>query len=245
MPYIFKHIIAVFAILFSFGLYSSTPVSYCVKSPSLIFAGETYNVTITIHKNSISGSSKFEVVFPKGFEIEPINTSGSNFIFENNKAKFIWVILPQTDEINLSYTVKVPNVYSGEEKIIRKFFYVSNQKVVEDKFCSLINIVENDILFTINNNSKNIENNISFKLQVGAYVNKISSSKILEYVVDNYKIEEEFTDGFYKYTIGEFSSLELAEKLKAKSKVKNAFIIAFNNNVRISIKEAKLALEQK
>ena len=139
----------------------------------------------------------------------------------------------------------MPNVYSGEEKIIRKFFYVSNQKVVEDKFCSLINIVENDILFTINNNSKNIENNISFQLQVGAYVNKISSSKILEYVVDNYKIEEEFTDGFYKYTIGEFSSLELAEKLKAKSKVKNAFIIAFNNNVRISIKEAKLALEQK
>lgn len=229
---------SLFFLFLSLSLFSVTSISYCVKSPSLIFAGETYNVNITINKNSICGSSKFEVVFPEGFVVEPINTAGANFVFEGNKAKFIWVVLPTSESINLSYNVTVPVSIKGEEQIRRKFFYVKDKKVHEEGFYSNINIVENDFLVNIKSTPKISENNIKFKIQVGAFLNKVNEKSSYIKSINNYKIEEQFIDNYYKYFIGEFVSLDEAKRIKLNLDIKGAFIIAYKNNKRITIKEA-------
>jgi len=228
----------IFVLFFSFSLFSINSVSYCVKSPSLVFSGETYNVNITINKNRISGSSKFEVIVPNGFIVEPVVTSGANFIFKDNKAKFIWLILPTTDDVVISYNISVPDSYKGEKKIFRKFFYIDGNRIHEEGFYSKVNVVENDLLVNIKNTEKAFRDNITFKIQIGAFINKVTPRKISNKAVDNYKIEEEFTGYYYKYSIGEFSSLETVTKVKESLDIKGSFIIAYNNNKRITIEEA-------
>ena len=212
-------------------------VSYCIKSPSYVFAGETYSVSVTINKSDISGSSKFEVIVPDGFIVEPINTSGANFIFDDNKGKFIWVIIPNAESFSLSYNITIPHSYKGEEKIFRKFFYVKDNKVYEDDFYSVINIVENDLLTQIVPEISH-KNTISFKIQIGAFSNKISTQNFLQNIAANYKIEELFIENYFKYFVGDYTSIDDALSVKNSLGINGAFITAYNNNERITIKEA-------
>ena len=212
-------------------------VSYCVKSPSYVFAGETYSVNVTINKSDITGSSKFEVIVPNGFIVEPISTSGANFIFENNKGKFIWVIIPNTENLYLSYNITIPKSYKGEEKIFRKFFYVKEKQIHEEGFYSVINIVENDLLSIIVPEISQ-KNNITFKIQIGAFSNKISTHKISQKLATNYEIEELFIEDYFKYFIGNYTSIDDALSAKNSLDIDGAFITAYNNNERITIKEA-------
>jgi len=239
----FKYFGLLIFLLISFSLYSVTSISYCVKSPSLIYAGETYNVNITINKNSISGSSKFEVILPEGFIVNPINTSGANFVFEGNKAKFIWVILPSTESINLSYNITVPSSHSGHKQIYRKFFYVKDKKVHEEAFYSNINILKNDLLTNVNNTLKTTENNIKFKIQIGAFFNKVNNDSQYLKSISNYNIEEKYIGSYYKYFIGDFLSLDEAKQIKRNLGIKGAFIIAYKNKKQITINEAVSDLE--
>jgi len=226
-----------FIILLSSNSFSINNVSYCIKSPSYVFAGETYSVSVTINKKYITGSSKFEVTVPKGFIIEPINTSGANFIFNDNKGKFIWVIIPSTESFSLSYNITIPHSYNGEKKIFRKFFYVKDNKVHEEEFYSIINIIENDLLTQIVPEISQ-KNNIIYKIQIGAFSNKVSVQKFSQNITNNYNLEELFTENYFKYFVGNYTSINDALSVKNSLGINGAFITAYNNNERITIKEA-------
>ncbi len=221
--------------MLSLNSFAISSVSYCIKSPSYVFAGETYNVTVCINKNEISGSSKFEIVVPEGFVVESVNSSGANFIFDNNKAKFIWILTPKAETIDLSYNITVPKLYKGEEKIFRKFFYVKNNKVEEDEFYSVIDIVENDMLTQVVPEIS--ENNIVYKIQIGAFANDISTNN-LHVNTGNYKVEKLEEDNFYKFFIGNYVSVNEALSVMKKIGIKGAFVTAYNNGKRITIKES-------
>lgn len=79
---------------------------------------------------------------------------------------------------------------------------------------------------------------VEFRIQLLASINKysIKDAKFKKLNVQCYK-----QDHFYKYTTGHFTSLETAmEYLEQIKKIgfNDAFIVAFNNNERISIKDA-------
>jgi len=240
----FKYFVFLFSFFLSFSLHSINSISYCVKSPSLIFAGETYNVIITINKNDITGSSKFEIAVPNGFIIEPVYTSGANFTFENNKGKFIWVVIPKTESVEISYNITVPYSYMGEKKIFRKFFYVDDNKIHEEGFYSTIKIIENDLLLNIKSTALISNNNIKFKIQVGAFTKQISPNYLPNNIINKYKIEEIYINNYFKYYVGDYNSLEEALKIKNSLTVKGAFITAYNNNERITIKDAIRILKE-
>jgi D-alanyl-D-alanine dipeptidase len=86
---------------------------------------------------------------------------------------------------------------------------------------------------------------VSFKIQVMISQNKFSGK---EAKFKNLTINFYVHDGFFKYTTGNFSSLEKALNMLDKVKslgFKDAFIVAFNNNKRISIKDATELLHYK
>ncbi len=81
-------------------------------------------------------------------------------------------------------------------------------------------------------------NVVSFRIQLLTSVNKYSSSDAR---FKGLKTQHYQQDNLYKYTTGNYASLEKAltdlENIKAKG-FNDAFIVAFNHNQRISIKDA-------
>lgn len=81
-------------------------------------------------------------------------------------------------------------------------------------------------------------NDINFRIQILASETKINKSSKL---FNNNDVSEYFHNNLYKYTIGKFNSIE--DALTELKKIKNqgysdSFIVAFNKNKRIGIKDA-------
>lgn len=86
-------------------------------------------------------------------------------------------------------------------------------------------------------------NNINFRVQIMTSAAKLNrANKIFK----GNDVDEYFHNGLYKYTVGKFSTLEEAfnELKKAQNMGFNdAFIVAFNKNQRIGIKDASELIE--
>jgi zinc D-Ala-D-Ala dipeptidase len=90
--------------------------------------------------------------------------------------------------------------------------------------------------------SNNLENNLSFKVQLAASHRKLNSSHPSLRGVD-YK--EYFHQGMYKYTTGEFNSLSATYEYRdsLKNRGYEAFVVCFFNGERIDIREAMAKMQ--
>jgi len=88
-------------------------------------------------------------------------------------------------------------------------------------------------------NAKNIENIISYKIQLISSKKKISiNSAKFQGISD---IEELFIDGYYKYYAGNAKTLNEAKSIRKNiinNGIPDAFVVAFKNGERISLKQA-------
>lgn len=82
-------------------------------------------------------------------------------------------------------------------------------------------------------------NNIVYKVQIAAHNKFISKSKLKKLYQLQSTISIDFHQGMNKYTTGEFFSYEEAQKFKKELHIVDAFIVAYQNGQRISIKEAR------
>ncbi|MCB0431091.1 MAG: hypothetical protein H6585_10950 [Flavobacteriales bacterium] len=97
--------------------------------PSEIKAGQEFTVEITIVKNDLTGLAKLQQDLPQGFTATAGKTADATFTFKDNSVKFIWMSMPATPNITLSYTVKVgENVPSGEMYLGGRFSYVKDNE---------------------------------------------------------------------------------------------------------------------
>ncbi|MDX2002214.1 MAG: SPOR domain-containing protein [Chitinophagales bacterium] len=84
-------------------------------------------------------------------------------------------------------------------------------------------------------------NGLAFKVQIGAYKN----FKISQYFERAKKVETEDIDGYNKYIIGYFSTLEEAEAFEKDVKkmgIQDAWVVPYKNGDRISDEEAEQLL---
>jgi hypothetical protein len=88
-------------------------------------ASGEFVVEIHLKKGLINGFAKIEDELPSGCNAAPIKTAYSNFMFENNKVKFIWASLPpSSDELVLSYKVTMDQTVTDFVKIRGMFSYI-------------------------------------------------------------------------------------------------------------------------
>ncbi len=93
-----------------------------------------------------------------------------------------------------------------------------------------------------NNNVKKNEkrsNNIEYKVQIKSSTTKVALDASEFKNIEN--IEEIIIDGVYKYTVGSTSDFDkiLEKQSEIRKKIPGAFVIAFKNGKKVTIKEAR------
>lgn len=68
-------------------------------------AANEWNVDLKIKKPGIKGFARYSDNLPEGFSAKQGKISGSSFSVADNKIKFVWVNVPTSDEVEISYTL--------------------------------------------------------------------------------------------------------------------------------------------
>jgi hypothetical protein len=88
----------------------------------------SYIISVTINKGQINGFAKYETNIPNGFTAQSIETQGSNFAFRNQKAKFLWMALPNETNFTIQFKLIPTGASSGNYTISGNFSYVENDE---------------------------------------------------------------------------------------------------------------------
>lgn len=237
--------------LLAFKAFSQIDYYVDIIIPSKLQAGTDYSIDIVIHKENVSGFAKLELYMPVGIDIFPIESNGATLIKQNQMAKYIWLELPNSKEVMVSAKIKIDYRISGYKEIYGNFYFI------QDKNKSKISVgiipfqVLNDFKWKNDGNQKQaaeypktVETNKIkpailnqtdyFRVQIAAFKKKISKSQLSEIYPEVEFIKEELIDGLYKYTIGDFKTLEEAKDFRNQCGIFGAFVVAYENNKRIA-----------
>lgn len=68
-------------------------------------SNEEYSVYIRIKKGATKGFARFSDDLPENVTVKAVKTEGASFSVGDGKLKFVWVNVPEKEELNLEYTV--------------------------------------------------------------------------------------------------------------------------------------------
>ena len=136
------HCLAVFLLSLAFTL-SGQDVQIYMEHPESVNAGEEFEVTVTINKGSLTDYSRFSQDLPLGLSANNVSSPNADFSFDEQRVRIIWLKLPESNEIKVSYRISVDARLKGPFTLRGVFAYVVDD---ERKFINLnqqnpINIV--------------------------------------------------------------------------------------------------------
>lgn len=85
---------------------------------------------------------------------------------------------------------------------------------------------------------------IIFRVQIAAHTIPINDDYLKSIYNGPYKIDEISEEGWYKYQIGMFKTLEEAEKVLKECQVKKAFVVAYQDGKKLTLHEAQEILQK-
>lgn len=96
--------------------------------PPGITSGQEFQVSFKIPIQGIKGMARLQQDFPKGFEVK--ETEGKNVIFSYSNAglQVLWLQLPETDSLPVTYTVRCIQGFGGKAEIPTTFQYLENDQ---------------------------------------------------------------------------------------------------------------------
>jgi len=222
--------------------------------PEKIQVGQTFDVNLRINKGSYNGPAKLTQTFPDGFTALEGPARIGSFSFINQNVIIEWEKMPADSIITLNYQVKVGENLAGSETVKGRFDYKQpmenptirfNKSVFVDN-TSVLKEKENQadlpvITHSTNGNikpAKSLEG-IEFRVQCGAFRDNASADKQL---ASKYRIteiiQEEFTDGWFKYTVGSFRTYEEAaayrDQFIERTRILSSFIVAYKDGRRLA-----------
>lgn len=229
----------------------------CRRSIQSISANEV-KVEIVINKDQLSSFARLAESIPEGSTIKYAKSEGGRLTIQDNKVKFIWLTLPQQTSITISYIVSTESLKEGNYTISGNFSYVdggltkeyeipaNNFTINSSRIAStlsasaseaaLINQVMTGNIFATTNTSK-----VTYAIQILSTKDKLSADHFSKNKVQQVKVETT-ADGTNKYIMGAYKSSNEAIATRdslVKKGFNDAFVVAYNNNQRISLEEAK------
>jgi hypothetical protein len=103
-------------------------ISIKQQLPSTVMAGSEFDVTFVINKDNLQSFARLQQTLPAGFTAKIKNGKDYHAFLNGNKAKHVWVSLPQDKEFKVTYRIKVSRKLAGEFVLGGEFDYVVNDK---------------------------------------------------------------------------------------------------------------------
>jgi hypothetical protein len=215
---------------------------------SKLDAGHKYPVDIVVHKEGITGFAKLELYLPVGVELFPVDNNTATFINQGQLVKYIWLELPSSKDLKLTAIINIDYRISGYKEIYGNFYCILEknknkvsvgvvpfQVINDDKWK---NSSQNVDEFPQNTDTRkvkpeNLTLSKTYRIQIAAFKHRISKNQLIEIFAQTDFIKEEIMDGMYKYTIGDFKSLEDAKIFRIQCGIYNSFIVTYENGNRM------------
>lgn len=99
-------------------------VEISIDHPDQVKAGEEFTVTVTINKGSLTDYSRFSQDLPLGLTATNVSSPNADFSFDNQRIRIIWLKLPATSEVKVSYNILVNERLKGTFILGGVFAYV-------------------------------------------------------------------------------------------------------------------------
>lgn len=234
------------------------------EMPETVQIGQTFEVRVRVNKGNYKGQAKMTQKYPEGFTALDDLTSGNSFSFINQIVTIVWEKMPADSTTTYLYRVKVGEALTGSQTITGKFEYqqpdglktvrfnksvfIDSQKQADEKEVSINQLLKQydsgEPSKTATATKGNIKQSkpldgIEFRVQCGAFRdNSQAETNLATKFGITEIIQEEFTDGWYKYTVGSFRTYEEASKYKdsfiARTRITSAFIVAYKDGHRLA-----------
>jgi len=113
------------------GIFNADTVLIENNTPAMIATGVRSMVEVNIRKGDVQGFSKLELTLPDGFIATPGDIKGASFTFSGDKAKFVWMNLPDESVFKVTYYIESEPGVEGAYEIKGMFSYV-RENIRED-----------------------------------------------------------------------------------------------------------------
>lgn len=230
--------------------------------PASMEISDSVIVNIKVSKYALNEKAKLQQTIPTGFIVAQKENATSTFNFADQIITFTWDNFPSQQEfIQLSYYLISSKSVSGSYSIPGIIFYDENGTEKIQQFKESINVtapaviaevpkVETPIVESPVVNETKTSGSVDglvYRVQVKAIYGGKSTTKSIsrQYGIDK-EINEEFINGYSKYTAGNFSTYQEAKAYKdqlRQGKASDAFVVAYVNNNRVANIQDALKME--
>lgn len=118
-----NHCLTVSILFLAFTL-NGQDVQLTIDYPDRVNAGEDFEVTVTIDKGSLTDYSRFSQDLPLGLSASNMSSPNADFSFDEQRVRIIWLKLPESNEVKVSYLVSVDPRLKGTFTLGGVFAYV-------------------------------------------------------------------------------------------------------------------------
>ncbi|HOT14725.1 MAG TPA: hypothetical protein PK252_08175 [Bacteroidales bacterium] len=110
------------------GLMFDGDVNVRVTAPQSVTAGDEFQVKVVVQKGKVQSFSRFLQELPMGLKATAAYSANADFTFKDNKVRLIWLKMPETDSVEITYTIKVDPRLKGSFDLGGKFSYIDNNE---------------------------------------------------------------------------------------------------------------------
>ncbi|NEN25184.1 hypothetical protein G3O08_16910 [Cryomorpha ignava] len=106
------------------GFFQKSEVIITHTPPEKLKPGQEAVVTVEIDKSTVSGFAKYQITLGDGLTAEMVESAGASFTFNDQKAKFIWMALPDAKKFTIKYRIIADKTALGNLSLDSRFSYI-------------------------------------------------------------------------------------------------------------------------
>ena len=233
--------------------YTSTTIVDKSMVPSEALTGG-YDVTLKVKKGFQKIDVQLNIPLPEGYAAEAINTYGGKFSFRERLAEFYRKTLPSDSVFNVSYHIFLKNPVSGNTSQVlppteNTAGSITHEKERVPAESPMSFPKKNETVQTAGLNSNglaplsDVKKGIYYKIQIAA--TRYSPDRNNDFFRSYWNIQEPvdmtMEEGWKKYVLGTFEKYSTAIHFgkATRTKIPDAFVVAYHSGVRIPIQEAR------
>ncbi len=146
----------------------------------MLVPGERTLVEVNVRKGDVQGFSKLELTLPDGFIASPGDIKGASFTFSGDRAKFVWMNLPEEPVFKVSYYIESEPGVEGAYEVKGLFSYVK-ENIREDIYVPTRTIMVRQPL----ENPLSLDTSTLSAVRVEEPIAEMSCERVIERLADN------------------------------------------------------------